>query len=126
MSLSCSCNEWEGDPGTWAFYVPKDFINFEGKKRKRCASCKELISIGSSCLKFDRIRSPYTEIELNIMGEEIPMPPLHICEKCGEIFLNLSEAGFCLAPNENMKEALAEYWEITGFRPGNAGSKEAE
>ncbi len=115
--LSCSCPDWEGEPGTWAFYKPVDFSIFNEKRRKRCSSCNELIDIGSNCLTFPRVRSAYTEIEERISGEEILMAPLFMCEKCGEIYLNLAEAGYCLIPTDEMTEALKEYWELAGFIP---------
>lgn len=117
MSLSCSCVDYDGEPGTWAYYHPEDFTILETKRRKRCSSCKELIGIGSECLEFRRIRAPYTEIEENISGTEIPIASLFMCEKCGEIWLNLTAAGYCLTPEDNMERDLKEYWETTGFQP---------
>jgi hypothetical protein len=39
------------------------------------------------------------------------------CERCGEIWLNLQALGFeCLAPGEDMVDALAEYHEMTGWK----------
>lgn len=115
--LSCGCNEWEGDFGTWAFYPPDNFELFSSKRRKRCSSCNQLITIGDNCLKFSRVRAPYTEIEQRISGDEISKAALFLCEKCGEIYLNLTEIGYCLCPTEEMAEALEEYWELTGFSP---------
>lgn len=117
--LSCSCPEWDGEPGTWAFFEPKDFVIFNSKRRKRCSSCTDLINIGAECLEFERLRSAYTEIEERILGEEIIAPPLFMCEKCGEIYLNLKDAGYCMSPVDVMQECLKEYWEMTGFRPTN-------
>jgi len=113
--LSCSCPEWDGDPGTWAFYPPEDFITFSKKRRKRCSSCQELINSGSLCLEFERIRGPYTDIEERISGEEITMPSLFMCEKCGEQYLNLSAIGYCPGPTDNQLDLLKEYQEMTGF-----------
>lgn len=117
MGLSCSCPDWDGDPGTWAYYPPNDFTALRASRRKRCISCKSLIDIGGDCLKFSRIRAPSTDIEERIMGEEIPMSPHYMCEKCGEIYLNLTDIGYCLDAYSDMNEAMAEYHEITGFEP---------
>ena len=117
MSLSCSCDEWDGDG--WAYNVPYDFSIFSKKKRKRCCSCKELIDIGSDCLEFERSRYAKTEIEYRIYGDdnEIGLAPWWMCEKCGEIFLNLESLGYCLDIAEPMSQALNEYREMTGFKP---------
>lgn len=102
--LSCSCSDWDGDG--WWYYPPNDFTKFKAKRRKRCCSCKELIDIGADCLEFCRTR-----------GDEIGMAPLHMCEKCGEIYFNLESAGYCLDIIENMNDYLKEYHELTGFKP---------
>ena len=116
MGLSCSCGEWDGEPGTWAYFVPDNFHKFELPRRKRCSSCNALIDKGSDCLIFPRVRSAYTEIEERIKGEEIEMPALYMCEKCGEQYLNLSDIGYCIAPTENVMELLKEYHYLTGFK----------
>lgn len=99
------------------YYPPQEFSTFHGKRRKRCASCRELIEIGTDCLEFDRMRAPYTEIEQKIMGDEVPIAPWYMCEKCGEIYLNLQDIGYCLNLGEDMRDCLKEYHELTGFVP---------
>ena len=117
--LSCSCpDDYEpSEPGDWWYYPPDDLITFEGKRRKRCSSCHVLIDIGSDCLEFKRERNPYTELEEDICGPIIPIPSCFFCERCSEIYLNLTAAGYCFGPKDDMREALKEYWDITGFRP---------
>ena len=115
--LSCSCPEWDGDPDTWMFFFPDDFEKFNAKRRKRCKSCNDLINIGSDCIKFTRIRSPRSDIEERIYGDEIPMLSLVWCEKCAEIYFNLTEIGYCLTPTDSAREVIEEYWELTGFDP---------
>jgi len=121
MSLSCSCEGWEGEPGTWSYFTPNDFtkFNISGKRKKRCRcySCQQLIDFESLCVEIDRIRSPYSEIEEKISGDEIQISPIFMCEKCGEIFLNLSAIGYCFWLPMNMADALKEYHELTGFKP---------
>ena len=116
MGLSCTCNQWDGDPGTWCYYVPDDFSQFDGKRRKRCSSCRCLIDKGADCLEFVRERAPYTEIEANITGEDqIQIASLFLCEKCGEPYLNLSALGYCISPTDDVHRLLEEYHELTGF-----------
>ena len=115
--LSCSCLEdYDGDPGSWWYYPPEDFVKFSEKKRKRCKSCNKLIDIGSDCLEFKRERSSYTEIEQRIKGDEISISTYFMCASCGEIYLNLSAVGYCLSPVDGMPECLNEYQKITGFK----------
>ena len=115
MSLYCSCPEWDGGPGSWVYYSPHDFTKLKTKRRKRCSSCEELIDIGADCLKFQRNRAPYTEIERDIKGDEIEIAPLYMCEACGEIYLNLEDIGYCLNPCDDMEACLKYYHELTGF-----------
>lgn len=117
MSLSCVCYEWDMEPGSWMYHPPQDFSTFQAKKRKRCVSCNVLIEIWADCLKFDRTRSPYTEVEERIMGDEILISPLFMCETCGEIYLNLQDIGYCLNLGDDMRSCLKEYHELTGFVP---------
>ena len=116
MSLSCSCDEWEGDG--WSWVSDDDFRKFEGKKRKRCCSCKELINIGADCIRFVRFRMAQDDIELRIYGDgnEIYIAPWFMCESCGEIFLNLESLGYCINLCDRMDDLLAEYHEMTGFK----------
>ena len=132
MGLSCSCDydDWDFEPGQWTYWFEdsSDFIPLDTLKRKRCCSCNELIDIGSLCIKYPRKRYPHTEAESRIrtgmwledsMNDEpcIQMADHYHCERCGEIFLNLTDLGFnCLSPNENMEQSLKEYHEMTGFK----------
>lgn len=118
MALSCSC-DFEPEPGDKCWWPPEDFIVFSEKRRKRCVSCGKLIELGSSVLKFRRFRIPNAEVECKIYGEdgEIPLAPWYVCEKCGEIYLNLVAIGYeCIVPREILA-AQKEYWELTGFDP---------
>lgn len=117
--LTCSCDFELEEPGQWQFYCPTDFSVFQAKRRKRCCSCKALIDIGAPCLRFDRERLPCTEIEEKIEGDLIEMAPLWMCEQCGEIYLNLSDIGYCLDITKRMSEYLKDYWEITEYIPAN-------
>ena len=117
MPLSCSC-DYDYEPGQKICYHGQDFEPLQTSKRKRCQSCKGLINIGDFSVKFDMCKVPEHEIEINIYGEdgEVPMAPKYLCEKCGEIYHNLSSVGFeCLWVGENMPEMLQEY--ISTYAP---------
>lgn len=96
-----------------------DFI--ESEKPDKCQSCKKDINTGDLCISIERYRYPNDELEAKNTGYDdleeameneatIKMDDHYICEKCGEIFLNLQNVGFeCLSPSENMPDALREY-----------------
>ena len=109
MPLSCSCDEWDGDGVGWI--VPNDFSELKTKKARRCKSCRALIKPNSQVLEFKRIRYPNSEIELKIYSEytELPMASWYLCGDCGEMFMNFDDLGFCVNPDENMKDLLELY-----------------
>jgi len=121
MPLSCSCDwDYEPEPGQWIFYHENDldFKPLKSNRAKRCCSCNNLVKLGDECLSFERYRYPYNEIEAKINNVDwdgfeeptIKMSDLILCEKCGEIYLNLNNVGFeCLLPTENMQEMLRQY-----------------
>jgi hypothetical protein len=39
-----------------------------------------------------------------------------MCERCGEIFLNLSDIGYCLDIMDDMRENLKEYQYVTSWK----------
>lgn len=112
MPLSCGCDV-DFEPGQrFAECCIEDFETLQTSKRKRCLSCKELINLGSFVVKFNISKVPEHEIEINIYGEDglMPLADRYLCEKCGEIYLNLISLGFeCVWPGEDMLELLAEY-----------------
>jgi predicted RNA-binding Zn-ribbon protein involved in translation (DUF1610 family) len=119
--ISCSCN----DDYEWWYQPPDDFSTFDSTRRKRCVSCNDLIDIGTDCIKLECFRDPHNDIEERIWGSEVQLANKYLCEKCGEIFLNLGSLGYCVSV-DNLQEDLAEYWELTGFKQrGAGGSAEA-
>jgi len=111
--LSCTCNFYDSG---WYYYPPCDFSIFKKKRRKRCCSCKELIGVGDECVEFEKCRDPATDIEERIVGDEVPMASDYMCEKCGEIYFNLTDLGYCINLGDEMQELLQEYWEMTKFK----------
>jgi len=114
--LSCSC---DFDSDEWYYHPPDDFKPFALKRRKRCCSCKKLITINSLCTEFIRIRSPYNDIEERIWGDEVQMASWYMCEWCSEIYFNLEALGYCHMLGGSIKEDLEDYWDLTGFIPAN-------
>lgn len=114
--LSCSC---DFDSDGWYYCFPNNFSLFGHKRRRRCCSCNKLIDIGAQCVEFDRYRPAITEVEERICGNEINLASWFMCEWCGEMFFNLESLGYCLTLGDSMKENLEDYWNMTGFKPGN-------
>ena len=114
MSLSCTCREWDGDG--WCWDSPEDFTTLATKTR--CCSCKQSIEIGAQCVEFERFRATLTEVEDKIYGEDgdVRLASWWMCEPCGEIYLNLVAAGYCIDISENMPELLEEYHIMTGWK----------
>ena len=112
MSLSCSCSY---DDAAWWYSAPNDYSTLTTKKRKRCSSCHNLIDIGSIVAPFRRWRSPESEIEERIYGDEIPLATMYLCEHCADMYFNFEALGFeCVSPNENMNELLKDYHDVYG------------
>lgn len=111
MPLSCECAEWEGEG--WAYIEPDEFSTLQKHRRQRCKSCKTIIEKGQVCLEFPRLRYP-TEYELDKRihtseDTEIFLASYFLCESCGDQYYNLTAAGFCVRPDENIIELLKEY-----------------
>ena len=128
MSLSCSCNEWDGDGWYWVLAektiargdgnVPREveyFFPLESARAKRCCSCGEKIHPGALALRFNRWRGA-TAFEYDRLGwEEVKIAPWFMCESCGEIFLNLDNVGYCIDISDFMPHLLEEHREIHGI-----------
>lgn len=112
-----TCDSGGDGDYAWYYMTPDDFTVFQGKKRRRCSSCNELIEIGALCLTFPRFRYPEEgSIEERIVGEgnEILLAAMYQCEKCGDQTMNLTALGFCVSPDDNVFELLEEYAEEYG------------
>lgn len=118
--LSCECGFDTSDFDEW-YYSPNDFSSLNSSRRKRCVSCKKLIDVDSTVVEFPRFRHPNSDIEERCKGEEVQLASLYMCEKCGEIFLNLDALGFCMdIYKDSMDNCLAEYHKMTGFKKEEA------
>lgn len=113
MGISCDCDDADS-----FFEIPEDFSLMPPRSRRcRCASCKKLIDSGAVVLELRSYRSPRCDFEENFYGNEVPLAPKYLCERCGEILLNLHAAGLCVTLDGNLEGDLRAYWDMTDFDP---------
>ncbi len=113
MPLTCSCS----DDYDWYYNAPDDFSIFKHLKRKRCASCKELIELDSFCLEF-------ICYVVDDYGDEKYLANKYMCETCGELFFNFHSLGYCIVlENDSMFDLLKEYQNIKTWERGEASRK---
>ncbi|NCA72011.1 MAG: hypothetical protein EOM91_18420 [Sphingobacteriia bacterium] len=114
MTLSCTCHDDDGDY-EWLLHSPSDYSTLNTNRRKRCKSCGTLIDVGAIVARFERNRYSRTDIEERIYGEgpDVPMAEWYHCEDCADQYFNLTELGFCVQPDDNMRELVREYAQMT-------------
>lgn len=111
MPLSCSCPTV--DDAEWWWYSPEDYSTFKASRRKRCKSCGTLINQGAVCTEFRRSRqSTYMEEKIFGFSDDIELASWFHCEKCADLYFSLSELGFCVSPEDDMRELVKEYAEM--------------
>ena len=114
--LSCTCDDY-GD-FDYYFEYPEWFSTMpERKRRTRCHSCRTLLNPGDTVAEFLRYRFSDNEVDERIYGSEVPLASVYYCERCGEIFFNLEATGMCVIIGGNIRDALEQYWDMTGFDP---------
>ncbi len=107
MSLSCGCYDWDGNG--WYYRDPTE-TTLQTSKRKRCCSCQGLIDIGATVVKFPRYRSPNSDIEESIHGDEVKIADWYMCEECGDLYWSLEELGYCIyLGNDSMQELVEQH-----------------
>ena len=119
MTLSCDCDYDYSDCDFW-YEQPNDFVKFKGSKDTKCCSCNKLIEKNNTCLEFERYRN-YDE-ELDDIDDEdedgeyvdhsnhpVRIDNLFMCEACGEIYLNLTDIGYCVSIDDRMSVLMEEY-----------------
>lgn len=102
MGLSCVC-DYDCDDCEWMYGDCSDYKPMPLKRSTRCCSCGQMIKPGN--LSIAHLRSRWD-------GEkdaEISLAPHWHCESCGDIFLNLEAAGFCISPSDDMRALKEEY-----------------
>lgn len=112
MGLSCSC-DWDGEG--WYFFGPDQYTVLGTKRARRCCSCKVSIKAGDLCAKFLREVQPDPDsIEARIYGDEKPLAPWFMCERCADLYFSLDELGYCIFLGDDMRELVKEYAAMRG------------
>lgn len=106
MSLSCSC---EYDDPDWWYIADEDFIVLATKRSRKCCSCGCRLPIGVEVVRFYRWRSPNCDLEERIYGDEVSIAPWYMCEKCGGLYMAVTNLGFCCDISEDMATQIREY-----------------
>jgi hypothetical protein len=111
MPLTCYCEE--NYDAEWWWWSPDDYsvMPFSGR-RKRCRSCRQIITAGELVAEFERTRGPRHDIELNIYGdgpEAVKLASWYLCEPCADLFFSLDALGFCISPDENQHDLVREH-----------------
>lgn len=118
MSLSCRC-DFEFD-----YWAEPDTDFSISSEACRCHSCGQRIKAGDTVLKFtcwreadDDSDDPLDVEAIENGSYQVDYPDEFHCERCGEIYMNLSDAGYCLSSGDHMPSLLKEYQALTGFDP---------
>lgn len=117
MALSCICDD------DFDYYADPNENFSTAKQDCRCKSCSKKIKAGETVLRFHcwRPADPDSDDPVDIQADEdgcdVDLPDEFHCERCGEIYMNLYEIGYCLCSGEHMPSLLKEYQEMTGFDP---------
>ena len=94
MSIACHC-DYDGDG--WWYLPPRDYATMPAlPRRKRCCSCRALIEPGATVANVSRARSPRSDIEEDIYGDEVPLANWWLCEACADVYFSLEELGYCI------------------------------
>lgn len=107
MPLSCGCPD-DGDSDWW-WFAPEDYTTLATSRGKRCKSCNALVPVGAVVARFNRERVPVSDIEERIHGDAISRAPWYLCERCADLYFSLEELGFCVSPEDDMRELVKEY-----------------
>jgi len=123
MSLSCSCDDYDNEPGMVIWYGLRNYTLAPVGRRSRCCSCNEIIKAGTLRCEAPRFRVPEYDVEIKIYGEdgEIDIASKWMCERCADLYFSLKELGFCEQPWEDQRNLVAEYAELKAYERQRSG-----
>ena len=115
MSLSCYCD----DDYDWWFEEDSDYSKLDTKRSRKCCSCHDRIAVSDLVLSLRCWRNPANDIEERIYRDEVPMATKYLCERCADLYLSLTELGFCITMGDDMRDLVKEYAEMNRQRRVN-------
>ena len=104
--IFCGCFD---DGGVRSVGWPKSMTC---RKPRECAACQQDIQAGDIMY-----RQSFYDYD-----EHVPASPIFVCEECGDMALNLMDAGYCFQYNESIYEQWIEYLKVAD--PNNPALKE--
>lgn len=117
MSFACGCDDW-GDDAEW-YWNGEKTAPLATKNSRHCRSCKEKLAPGTDVRIYARFRSPHSEIEQKIHGDEVPLAPWYLCLPCADLMDALSAVNVCVDWTRPLADEVAEFNENyapSGFR----------
>lgn len=119
MTLSCSCADWDPEPGDIDWYAPSDFSTYGGRRATKCISCGARIAPGDAVGRWRRMKIPKSDVEIAIHGEdgEIPLASRFHCEVCAGLHFSLADLGYCDEPYKDQRQRAREYAEMHRRQP---------
>ena len=113
MSLSCSCDNEDWEPGTKLWFEPREYTVLATKRSRKCCSCGATVRPGETAAEVRRGKVPDCDIEVRIYGDEetVPLASRYLCEVCADLAFSLGELGYCSQPFEDQRELVEEYAE---------------
>lgn len=111
MGLSCEC-DYEHDfcDHEWLWYTPNDYGVLSAKRSRKCVSCGDRIEVGAVVACFERRRGARYAVEERLWGDDgVPLASWFHCERCADLFFSITELGYCISLNDDMRELVKEY-----------------
>lgn len=110
MGISCAC--YIDDPD-WYYEVDDQPSTLDTRRFRKCVSCRTRIAVGDTAYRIIRYRSPFSEIEERIYGDEIPLATWYFCPRCAAIYHALAKVNACVALGyDDLRDALQEFNEM--------------
>ena len=126
MSLECS-NAYEGEDFAWWWVWGCVLKPLETKRSRKCCSCGCVVRQDELTCKVSRHRDSNSEIEDRIYGDNVPMAPWYVCEKCFDLGESLYELrfSFSLGDRQSIKDQIADYRKLEAeFKGGQHRANE--
>lgn len=92
--MSCICENIDDYPDVfdWLYtYTEQPVPMPKTVRARRCYSCRKKLEPEEPVMAIYRWRSPRTEVEEKIHGNEVPLAIKYMCSHCRDIFMKILE-----------------------------------